>query len=92
MEIFKNLFVLIVVLFSGWIYYRYSISKTERFREYAFIMKIFFLAVSFMLAFFKCDYIIMGDFTFGGRPSILILIIIEIVDAFIDKKKDRADA
>ena len=51
-------------------------------------MKLFYLVLSFILAFIERDFITMGDLSFGGRSSVMILIIIEIVDAFIDKKKE----
>ena len=41
-----------------------------------------------ILAFVNRDYIIIGDsLSFGGRTSVMLVILIEIVDAFVDKKK-----
>ena len=53
-----------------------------------FFIKIFYLALSFLLAFTERDFITMGDFSFGGRTSVMILIILEIADSFVDKKKE----
>lgn len=86
MIIFKNVFILVTVLFSGWMYYIFSVSKHGK--KYAFFMKMFFLILSFILAFAERDFITMGDLAFGGRTSVMILIIIEIADAFIDKKEE----
>ena len=88
MIIFKNLFILVTVLISGWVYYEFSVSKSKTPKQYAFFIKIFFLIMSFLLAFTERDFITVGDLSFGGRTSVMILIIIEIVDAFIDKKKE----
>lgn len=41
-----------------------------------------------ILVFVNRDYIIIGDsLSFGGRTSVILVILIEIVDAFVDKKK-----
>ena len=87
MDIFRNIFILFVVLFMGFIYYRFSVSKSKEAKQLAFFMKITLLVLSLILAFFEKEIIIIGDFAFGGRTSIMLLIVIEIVDAFIDRKK-----
>mgnify|MGYP000259574432 CR=1 FL=1 len=84
----KNLLVLVTVLISGWMYYKLSMSKSKTQRQYMFFIKIFYLALSFLLAFTERDFITMGDFSFGGRTSVMILIILEIADSFVDKKKE----
>ena len=89
MVILRNLFILATVLFFGRFYYKLSISKSKEMKQYAFFMKMFFLVLSFVLAFVQQDFIRIGDMTFGGRTSVMILIIIEIVDAFIDKKENN---
>ena len=55
-------------------------------KEYAFFMKISLLILSFILAFTEKDFIVFGNLAFGGRISVIVLIIIEIVDAFVDRK------
>lgn len=88
MIIFKNFFTLVIVLFSGWIYYTFSVSKNRTQKQYAFFIKISYLILSFLFAFTERDFITVGDLSLGGRSSVMILIIIEIADAFIDKKKE----
>lgn len=88
MVILRSLIVLGAVLLFGLMYYYFSISRNETFKQLAFFMKIFYLILSFILAFVKQDSIIIGDLAFGGRAAVMILIMIEIVDSFIDKKKE----
>ncbi len=78
--------ILLIMLLSGFLYYKYSTAKNGMFRKYAFFIKISFLLLSFILAFLEQDTIIIGGFSFGGRISVMILIVIEIVDAIIDKE------
>lgn len=78
--------ILLIMVLSGFLYYIYSTAKSEMFRKYAFFVKIFSLLISFVLAFLEQDTIIIGGFSFGGRMSVMILIVIEIVDAIIDKE------
>ncbi len=87
MDIFRNIFILFVVLFMGFIYYRFSASKSKEAKRLAFFMKITLLILSLILAFFEKEFIIIGDLAFGGRTPVMVLIVIEIVDAFIDRKK-----
>lgn len=82
----KNLFIVIIVIFMGLFYYNLSISKNDILKNYAFYMKIVFLVLSFILAFVNQDFIVIGRLAFGGRTSVMMLVLIEIVDAFIDKK------
>lgn len=49
-------------------------------------MKITMLCPSLILAFINHDYLVKGGIAFGGRISVMILILIEIVDAIVDKK------
>lgn len=42
-----------------------------------------------MLAFTEQDFIAVGNLYFGGKTSVMILIIIEIIDAFIDRKMNN---
>ena len=88
MVIIRNLVILATVLFFGRVYYKLSISESKEMKQYAFFMKISFLVLSFILAFVQRDFIRIGDMALGGRTSVMILIIIEIVDAFIDKKRE----
>lgn len=82
----KNLFILIIMIFIGLIYYIFSLSKNDLYKKEAFFIKIFLLILSFILAFLKQEFIFIGGLTFGGETSVMMLIVIEIVDAFIDKK------
>ncbi|MFR7714873.1 MAG: hypothetical protein ACLU09_01055 [Clostridium sp.] len=52
-------------------------------------MKMMLLIISFILAFAGQDFIVIGTLAFGGRTPVMLLIIIEIVDAFIDKRKSK---
>ena len=76
MALLKNACILLIVIFMGWFYYKLSVSKITAARNYAFYMKMMLLIISFILA-------------FGGRTPVMLLIIIEIVDAFIDKRKSK---
>jgi len=83
----RDLIVLGAILYLGFLYYKFSTSRVKDTKNMAFIIKIFFLVISFILAFTESDYISVGEsFAFGGRSSVMMLIIVEIVDAFIDKK------
>lgn len=84
---FKNLFIIGIVIFNGLIYYKLSLSKNNLLKNYASFMKILLLFLSFILAFIKEDYIFIGSFAFGGRASVMMLIFIEILDTVIDIKK-----
>jgi len=84
----KDLYILGTVLILGFIYYKLSTSRLNDTKNIAFSIKIMLLAMSFILAFVNCDYIIIGEYlSFGGRTSVMLVILIEIVDAFVDKKK-----
>jgi len=86
----KDLVVLGVVLFLGFFYYKFSISNVNDAKNMAFMIKIFLLILSFVLAFVEKDYIKVGEsLAFGGRSSVMILILFEIVDAFVDKKNKQ---
>ncbi len=88
MIIIKNIVLLVTVLISGWIYYKFSVSKNKTQKQFAFFIKILYLVLSFMLAFTEQDFIAVGNLYFGGKTSVMILIIIEIIDAFIDRKNE----
>ena len=85
----KNACILLIVIFMGWFYYKLSVSKITAARNYAFYMKMMLLIISFILAFAGQDFIVIGTLAFGGRTPVMLLIIIEIVDAFIDKRKSK---
>ena len=51
------------------------------------LFKIFLLSVSFILAFIEKDFIFIGGMTFGGKISVMMLALIEIVETFVDMKK-----
>ena len=82
----RNLFILLVAMFIGGIYYRSSISKSKETQNIAFFMKISLLVLSFLLAFTGKEFVFIGDLAFGGRTPVMVLALIEIADAFIDRK------
>lgn len=84
----RNLLILLVAMFIGGIYYRYSISKSKETQNIAFFMKISLLVLSFLLAFTGKEFIFIGDLAFGGRTPVMVLALIEIADAFIDRRNN----
>ena len=82
----RNLFILLTAMFMGLVYYKFSISKSKDAQNMAFFMKITFLVLSRILAFTRKEFILIGDLAFGGRTSVMVLVLIEIADAFIDRK------
>ena len=85
-----DLVVLVCMLAFGYYYYRLSTSYVKETRNKAFVSKIFLLIISFVLAFIENDYLIVGEsLVVGGRAPIMMLILIEIVDAFIDRKNKQ---
>ena len=81
----RNLFILLTAMFMGLVYYKFSISKSKDAQNMAFFMKITFLVLSLILAFIRKEFILIGDLAFGGRTSVMVLVL--IADAFIDRKK-----
>lgn len=82
----RNLFILLTAMFMGLVYYKFSISKSKDAQNMAFFMKITFLVLSLILVFTRKEFILIGDLAFGGRTSVMVLVLIEIADAFIDRK------
>ena len=83
----RNLFILLTAMFMGLVYYKFSISKSKDAQNMAFfMMKITFLVLSLILAFTRKEFILIGDLAFGGRTPVMVLVLIEIADAFIDRK------
>ena len=82
----RNLFILLTAMFMGLVYYKFSISKSKDAQNMAFFMKITFLVLSLILAITRKEFILIGDLAFGGRTSVMVLVLIEIADAFIDRK------
>ena len=70
------------------IYKKFSISKSKDAQNMAFFMKITFLVLSLILAFTRKEFILIGDLAFGGRTPVMVLVLIEIADAFIDRKNN----
>lgn len=85
----ENLLTLIIVMFFGFIYYKSAISKDVSRKKKAFVVKIMLLVLSFVLAFLEKEYLLIGALVFGGRISIMMLVLIEIADTFIDKKNNN---
>lgn len=84
----RNLFILLAAMFMGLVYYKFSISKSKDVQNIAFCMKITLLVLSLILAFTRKEFILIGDLAFGGRTPVMVLVLIEIADAFIDRKSN----
>lgn len=84
----RNLFILASVMFIGGIYYRYSTSTSKEIQNIAFFMKISLLVLSLILIFTGKEFISIGDLAFGGRTPVMVLVLIEIADAFIDRRNN----
>ena len=83
----QNIFILLISIFMGGIYYKFSTSKEKELRDIAFMIKMLLLIISFLLAFARQDFIIIGDI---GRMPVMVLVLLEIADAFIDRKNNFA--
>lgn len=84
----QNLIILLTAIVMGIFYYKFSISKSKDAQNIAFFMKIILLVLSLILAFTKKEIIFIGDLAFGGRTSVMVLVLIEIADAFIDRRNN----
>lgn len=84
----QNLIILLTAIVMGLFYYKFSISRSKDAQNMAFSMKITFLVLSLILAFTRKEFILIGDLAFGGRTSVMVLVLIEIADAFIDRKNN----
>lgn len=84
----RNFFILMSVMFIGSIYYGYSTSKSREMQNVAFFMKISLLVLSLILAFTGKEFIFIGGLAFGGRTSVMVLVLIEIADAFVDRRNN----
>ena len=84
----ENLLILFLVIIIGLIYYRLSTSKINPLKNQAFFMKISLLALSFLLTFVEQDFIVVGILAFGGKMPVMLLILIELIDAFVERKGD----
>ena len=84
----RNLYILSSVMFIGGIYYRCSTSKSKEMQNIAFFMKISLLVLSLILTFTGKEFIFIGDLAFGGRTPVMVLVLIEIADAFIDRRNN----
>lgn len=84
----QNLIILLTAIVMGLFYYKFSISRSKDAQDMAFFMKITFLVLSLILAFTRKEFILIGDLAFGGRTSVMVLVLIEIADAFIDRKNN----
>lgn len=75
-------------MFIGGIYYRYSTSTSKEIQNIAFFMKISLLVLSLILIFTGKEFIFIGDLAFGGRTPVMVLVLIEIADTFIDRRNN----
>ena len=85
----RDLVVLVLMLICGYYYYIMATSKSSLSRQIAFWLKIVLLVLSLCLAFLRTDFILLGPFAFGGRSAIMIIIEMEIADAFVDRKNRK---
>ena len=46
------------------------------------------LVLSLILTFTGKKFIFIGDLAFGGRTPVMVLVLIEIADAFIDRRNN----
>ena len=84
----QNLIILLTAIVMGLFYYKFSISRSKDAQNMAFFMKITFLVLSLILAFARQEFILIGNLAFGGRTPVMVLVLIEIADAFIDRKNN----
>ena len=82
----RDFVVLFCVLLFGWIYYAFSVSAENE--KIAFGFKILLLVASFILAFVDVDFISVGCLAFGGRSAVMTLVLIEIIDSFVERKRN----
>ena len=54
----------------------------------AFFLKISLLVLSLILALTGKKFIFIGNLAVGGRTPVMVLVLIEIADAFIDRKNN----
>lgn len=54
----------------------------------AFFLKISLLVLSLILALTGKKFIFIGNLAFGGRTPVMVLVLIEIADDFIDRKNN----
>ena len=85
----RNIIMIVALIITGIIYYKFSISKKEEHKNQAFIFKIIILGLSLIIAFLEQEYISIGSWSYGGRASIMIIILIEIIDAFVDRQTNK---
>lgn len=79
-------------MFIGGIYYRYSTSKSKEMQNAAFFLKITLLVLSLILSFTGKEFISIGNLAFGGRTPVMMLVLIEIADSFIDRRNNSTQS
>ena len=84
----RNLFILLTAIVMGLFTINSQYQEVKMHRIWHFFMKITFLVLSLILAFTRKEFILIGDLAFGGRTSVMVLVLIEIADAFIDRKNN----
>ena len=85
----RDLIMLVLMMGCGYYYYTLATSKSSFSRQIAFWLKIAFLTLSLCLAFLRKDFVLFGPFVFGGRSAVMIIIEMEIADAFVDRKNRK---
>lgn len=84
----RNIVVIITLIIVMLYYYKLASSKRKDNRRMAALMKIVSLMISLILAFAQTDYLRIGDLTFGGRMSVMMLTGFEIIDTIIGLKEE----
>ena len=85
----KEILLLVIDLAIGLLYYKMAVSKDKFFQRIAIVCKISLLVISFTLEFVRQDFIIIGQFAIGEHTTVLWLILFEIADTFVDRKKRK---
>ncbi len=85
----KDVIMLLIVLFLGFIYYVAATQKKGVLCQYALFIKLFLLVLSFVLAFLGRDFITIGNLSFGGRTSVSLLVLVEIIDVLVDRQNKK---
>ena len=81
--------VLLTTVSAMLMYMKMSLSKHKQARNYAFLIKIALLVLTFILTLLKKEFLVVGQLAFGGRSAALMLLGFEIIDTILEHKKER---
>ncbi len=84
----RNLFILLTAIVMGLFTINSQYQEVKMHRIWQFLYENNFFGVILILAFTRKEFILIGDLAFGGRTSVMVLVLIEIADAFIDRKNN----